>query len=134
MVMASLIDSAERIYMKFRSLASSILLMAAFLLAGCDSLGLPDVTRHDEVPADVKAAPRLVESPPADVDSEAWPRLGDVPFKPHDFSPQPVYGHYMNELEYDRAVAADAKEKAGEEAPASDMSAPLAAPQLPKEQ
>jgi hypothetical protein len=97
--------------MKFFSPASPILLASCILLSGCGSLGLPDFTRHDEVPLEAKAGPRLVETPPPLTGNEAWPRLGDVPFKPETFSPKPVYDHYMNELEYDRAVGADAKGK-----------------------
>ena len=125
--------------MKFLLFASSILFTSSLFLVGCDSLGLPDVTRHDEVPAQVKAQPRLVESPPPEMENAPWPRLGDVPFMPHDFSPKPVYGHYMNELEYDRAVAEDARDKLEQEnahtpdASSGVQTAPLAPPHMPAE-
>jgi hypothetical protein len=110
-------------------------------------LGLPNFLRHDEVPAEAKAAPRIVETPPPLTGDEAWPRLGDVPFKPETFSPKPVYDHYMNELEYQRAIGRDAQQKlesyAPERAvldneipgasPLTPVPLPLTAPQLPKE-
>ncbi|MDR3425165.1 MAG: hypothetical protein P4M13_08895 [Alphaproteobacteria bacterium] len=99
-------------------------MLCLFLVTGCDTLGLPDLTRHDEVPSAVKAEPRLVETPPPVTEESPWPRLGDVPFKPKDFSPTPVYNHYMSQLEYDRAEAAAAKKKALADDPEVDSVAP----------
>jgi hypothetical protein len=111
--------------MKINLIASSILLTTCILLAGCGSLGLPDLSRVDNVPPEVKAEPRLVETAPPLTGNETWPRLGDVPFKPEDFSPKPVYDHYMNELEYDRAVGDDAKDKLEQQSPVPDAAAPV---------
>jgi len=122
--------------MKIFPFASSIVFILCFLLAACDSIHVPDVTGHDEVPPAVKAEPRLVEQPPPLTGNEPWPRLGDVPFKPKDFSTQPVYNHYMNELEYDRGEADAAKQKVRDESSASGTTSPgpfLVPPQLPKE-
>ena len=99
--------------MKFLASASSILFLSCFfLLTGCDSLRLPQIFEHDEVPVEIKAAPRLVETPPPSTGDEEWPRLGDVPAKPKDFSAKPVYERHMNELESDRADAERIKKEA----------------------
>jgi hypothetical protein len=116
--------------MKFTSLASSILLASCVLLAGCGTFGLPDFTKQDEVPPAIKAQPRLVESAPPLTGTETWPRLGDVPFRPETFSPKPVYDHYLNELEYDRAIGDDAKDKLEQQSPVPDGAVP---PQPTKE-
>ena len=104
--------------MKFAPFALSIALVcAALFLSGCEMGVIPDITRYDYVPPEVKAQPRLVETPPPLSPDQAWPRLGDVPFKPKDFSPKPVYLHYMDELDFERVEAQDAKKKAEEAAP-----------------
>ncbi len=69
-------------------------------------------------------------APPVDNDA-TWPLLADVPFKPSDFSPKPVYDHYMNELEYHRAEGETAKEKAEANDPSVPDDAALAS--TPKE-
>jgi hypothetical protein len=127
--------------MKFSASALSIALMFSFfLLAGCETLHLPNLTHHDEVPPEVKAQPMLIATPPPQGDPAGWPRLGDVPFKPKDFSPQPVYDHYMDELEFHRDEAEDAKQKAQEDDPVPEIGAtqnerlfPPHLPQHPKE-
>ena len=121
-------DSAAKAYMKFPVFTPFILVMLSVLaLAGCDSLGLRDPFLADQVPPEVKAEPRLVATPSAPVSTQTWPRLGDVPFKPKDFSPQPVYEHYMNELEYNRAES----EAARKQVEAASPLPPDAAPQNP---
>ena len=114
--------------------------MSFFLLAGCDSLGLPNLLRHDEVPPEIKAAPRLVEVPSPSAEDQAWPRLGDVPFKPKDFSPKPVYDQDMDELEFHRDEAEAAKRKAlaedptlGDAAPQNNQTSTPLPPRFPKE-
>jgi len=104
--------------------AVSIVCLSCVLLMGCDSLGLPNLTHHDEVPAEAKAVPRLVEVPPATTQDMAWPRLGDVPFKPKDFSTKPVYEHYIDELEFHRAEAEEAKKQAEEHTPVPEQESP----------
>jgi hypothetical protein len=122
-----------RTYMKFLFPASPILLAAALFLAGCDSINLPDLSRHDEVPDAVKAQPSLLETLPPPSDTAAWPLVGEVPKRPEDFSPKPIYNHYMNEMEYDRAVADDAKKQIEDEPGApSNGSAEPDAPLQPK--
>lgn len=128
------------IYMKTHRFASLILFGACFFLAGCGQFGLPDLTRHDEIPPKVKAQPRLVEVPPLPTDA-TYPRLGDVPFKPNNFSPKPIYNHYMNEMEFDRDSARREKDDVEQEAPAIAVPAAqevgatsvpmLSAPKLP---
>jgi hypothetical protein len=88
-------------------------------LTSCDSLGIRDIFARDQVPPDVKAAPLQVASPaPIPEDApKVWPRLGDVPFKPKDFSPPPVYNQNMDELEFQRAEAGADKMRVEDEAP-----------------
>jgi hypothetical protein len=123
-------DSALKTYMKFSILAPPIGFFCCFLLlAGCESLGLPDITRHDEVPLEAKAEPRLVTVPLPAAADQPPPPLGGVPGKPKDFSPKPVYDHYMNELEFDRAEA-ETRKKTLE---GNDTTMTLQPPQFPKE-
>jgi hypothetical protein len=122
MVMIRPRDSTAETYMKFLIFTPPIVFVScALILAGCDSLGLRDPLRSDQVPDAVKAEPRLVATPPdapsAMSSPAVWPRLGDVPFKPKDFSPKPAYTHYMDELEYHRAEAEAAKKKVEDESP-----------------
>ena len=127
-------DSTAEAYMKFPVFTLSILaLSCALILAGCDSLELRNPFLPDQVPPEAKAEPRLVETPsPSDNQPQTWPRLGDVPFKPKDFSPKPAYDHYMDELEYDRAESEAAKKRVGDESPTLPDAAPLdTAPQTP---
>ena len=78
---------------------------------------------HDEVPDEIKAQPRLVETPPPLTDGKAWPRLGDVPFKPKDFSSKAVYDRDMSELEHHRFEAETAKREMLKNDPALDNAA-----------
>jgi hypothetical protein len=87
--------------MKFLTSAPSILL-ALLLLTGCDSLNIPNPLRHDQVPDPIKEQPLIVEKAPPVPAKTPWPLLGEVPTRPKDFSPKPVYDHYMDELEYER--------------------------------
>ncbi len=130
--------------MKFCRAASSILcLLCLFALGGCDMLGIPSLATHGTVPDDVKAQPRLIQTPdPTMADPSGWPRVGDVPFMPKDFSPPAAYNHYMNEMEFERDEAGAAKQQAADEdavvnsdstlTPDAPHSA-LVPPQLPKE-
>ena len=131
--------------MKFAASASSIssiapivLIAVFFLLAACEDITVPHPFALDQVPPDVKAEPRLVTVPPALEDNTPWPLVGNVPFKPNDFSPKPAYNHYMNELEFDRAEAGATKEQAIENNPAApdavqqNAGPVLAPPQLPQ--
>jgi hypothetical protein len=130
--------------MKFCHAASSILiLLCLFTSVGCDTLGIPSLSTYGTVPDDVKAQPRLVQTPdPVMHDASGWPRVGDVPFAPKDFSPPAAYNHYMSEMEFERDEAGDAKKQAADEDATigadliSTGDAPrnlLVPPQLPKE-
>jgi hypothetical protein len=111
--------------MKFTASASSIVFMMCIFLAGCDSIHIPQLLQHDEVPPEIRDQPRLVETPaPSAEDEKDWPLLGNVPFKPDDFSPKIVNDHYMNELEFHRDEAEAAKKKALEEDPTLTNAAP----------
>jgi len=136
-------DSMRPNYMKFPCSALSILGLCA-ALAGCGTFGLPDFTKKDEVPPEVRAEPVIIDVPPQNDADRQWPHVGTVPFMPKDFSPKPVYDHYMNELEYDRDESVAAKKDlldnspvvaeplvTGSSVPAGSVpSASLAAPQF----
>ena len=95
---------------------SILVLTLSVMVSGCDSLGIPNFFSHDQVPDEAKAVPRLVETPSAgSVDMHSWPRLGDVPFKPHDFTPPDISDRYMNEMEFHRSEAEAAKATAASE-------------------
>jgi len=96
---------------------AGIMLLTVLFLSGCKSMGVRDYFADDQVPQSAKDEPRLVASPSPITGNEAWPLLGDVPSKPNDFSPKPVYDHYMDELAYDRGAAqAEKKEVESQEA------------------
>ena len=100
--------------------AITLCLVCVLFLAGCEDVKIPNLSHHDEVPTEAKEAPRLVQRAPPVAEDAPWPRLGDVPFKPKDFSTKPVYEHYMDELEFHRAEAQDEKKRVEGEAPASE--------------
>jgi len=105
--------------MKIAISASSIVsLLCIFLLTGCDGIHMPNFFGHDEVPDEVKAQPHQFDVPEPSTEEKNWPRLGDVPFKPKDFSPKPDYDKAMDELEHDRSDAEAAKEDALKKDPA----------------
>lgn len=84
--------------------------MALFLLAltscGGADIKLPKVFGDSEVPPEVLQEPRPVPVPPPPAaEPEVWPRLGDVPPRPKDFTPQPVINAAKSEMERDREAA-----------------------------
>ena len=95
----------------------SLCLFGLLLLTGCDSFDSIRLFHHDEVSPEARAAPRLVPSAPPSTDETPWPRLGDVPFKPQDFSTKPVYEQDMIDLAAERDAAAEAKKRVQGEAP-----------------
>jgi len=116
--------------MKFFCRASSIARLTALFLSACDSLGIRDILAPDQVPQMAKDEPRIVAAPPPVAPETPWPRLGDVPFKPNDFSTKPVYDHYMDELTDDR-IGAEADKKEVDQAPVFSPVNGLTPPQLP---
>ncbi|MDD3371130.1 MAG: hypothetical protein PHE27_04810 [Alphaproteobacteria bacterium] len=68
-------------------------------MSACSSVHIPRIFGDDEVPQSVKDAPRTVEPPQFLTDGDVSPRLGDVPFKPKDFSTKPAYNQSMDDLE-----------------------------------
>jgi len=92
----------------FITLLTTIALLAmSGLLAGCDDMDLstPHVfgASNSEVPPEVLAEPRLVSTPPTNIAyDKSWPRLGDVPAKPRDFSSQDDIDTAMKEMQTDR--------------------------------
>jgi len=102
-----------RTYMKMKFFASSIVVLASFfLLCGCESIYIPNFFGDDEVPDEVKEQPRFVEIPMTEEEAKTWPRLGDVPSKPKDFSPKPVYEKSMDDLALERLAAEQARQRA----------------------
>lgn len=100
-------------------IACIICLCLIAALTGCDSLDLRNPFLPDQVPPEVRAEPRLVGTPDSMPVTNTYPRLADVPFKPKDFSPPPVYTHYMDQLEYERAEGDVEKAHVEAESPAS---------------
>ena len=99
-------------------------LSSILLLTGCDTLGLPNLSHHDEVPPEAKAMPRLVEVPPPTTQDTPWPRLGDVPFKPKDFSTKPIYEYNMDEMARERGEAEADKKNVQQQAPVPEGELP----------
>jgi hypothetical protein len=66
------------------------LMVAACLgvLAACEQVKTPHVFGTTEVPPDVLNEPRTVTSPSPEEMDKTWPRLGDVPSNPHNFTSQ----------------------------------------------
>lgn len=77
----------------------------AFFVSACgaDDIKMPNVFSGSEVPREVLDAPRLVAKPTeTDLNLVPWPRLGDVPSKPNDFSPKPVLDQAVSEMHHER--------------------------------
>ncbi|MFA5040844.1 MAG: hypothetical protein WC464_04330 [Bdellovibrionales bacterium] len=109
--------------------ASSIVyFMSFFLLVGCESISsihIPNFLGEDEVPDDVKNQSRFVEVEDDREDNKEWPRLGDVPFKPKDFTPKAEYNQSMTELDNQREEAEALKRLVIENDPDTQYSVPL---------
>ncbi len=117
--------------MKNMKRASSIMIpvMSFFLLAGCESLGIPNIFGEDEVPEEVKARPSVL-APPVFAKQQTWPRLGDVPSKPKDFTQPQNYNKSMDELESQRRDAEAAKGNTFGSGNAAPRDVPLEAPRF----
>jgi len=117
--------------MKITISASSFASLACFfLLAGCDSIYIPNFFGRDEVPDDVKDRARMIEIPMDVPDGTSWPNLGDVPFKPKNLEPQSSYDESIGEMEQNRRDAQEARQRTLEQAPdLSDAATQDIAPQ-----
>ncbi len=96
------------------ALLQKILTSAGLLtLAACsDTINWPHVFSGNEVPPAVINQPRVVETPPPDaVANKPWPRLGDVPAKPNNFTAAPLIDATKDEMTNDRAAAADIRQR-----------------------
>jgi hypothetical protein len=98
--------------MKFKRKSAFIMWAAgcffSLILSACSYLGIdaPHIVGDNEVPPAMLKAPRLVATPSADdVANQSWPRLGDVPSKPNDFSSQQSINQTRAQMERDRAEA-----------------------------
>jgi hypothetical protein len=101
-----------------------------FGMAGCSSM--PHVFGDNEVPEGALNAPRVVAQPtPEAVASPIWPRTGDVPSMPNDFSSLASINQSMTQMENDRAEAGPIRQSSG--IPAAPPPAQKSnAPQLPQ--
>ena len=71
---------------------------------------MPDVFSGIEVPDDVLNEPRLVAAPTqADLANKSYPRLGDVPSKPTDFSKPDVIDRERDEMVSERKAGQEAR-------------------------
>jgi len=77
-------------------------MLACLALAGCDSINWPHIYGPDEIPQSVRDEPRAVPSPPPEPSDESYPRLGDVPSKPKDFTPAAEIDQTKQQMENDR--------------------------------
>jgi hypothetical protein len=75
---------------------------------------MPHVVGDNEVPEGAINAPRLVAQPtPEDQANQSWPRLGDVPSKPNDFSTPGAISQSVTDMENSRTVAATVRQRSG---------------------
>jgi len=118
-------------YMKIPTRASAVLLSIFCCIAGCDSVYVPSVFEADEVPPEVKAAPRFVASPPPSQKEESWPRLGDVPGRPKNLTPAADYERAVQELQQERAESEAVKKEALQNDPALRDAASQKTPAAP---
>jgi hypothetical protein len=79
--------------------------LAVLALTACDSIKWPHVYGPDEVPQEVKDAPRKVNLPPPTEADETYPRLGDVPSRPKDFASPSAIDKTKREMEGERQKA-----------------------------
>ena len=97
-------------FMKGLFIGGCILCLVACGLV--DDADIPHVFGPNEVPPEALAEPRLVPVPPApDPRHPAWPRLGDVPSKPEDFSSPAAIARTFQQMENDRAEAQAQKQE-----------------------
>jgi hypothetical protein len=87
----------------FAKIPTALFLLA---LASCSDseIKLPKVFGGSEVPQEVLDEPRVVPVP-SPQNQATWPRLGDVPTMPRDFSPQPTINAARREMQSDRSDA-----------------------------
>jgi len=88
---------------------------------------MPNIFSGSEVPQDVLNEPRLVAKPATeDLHAVPWPRLGDVPAMPKDFSPQPVLDQTVTEMHNERSENERIRnDYEGGGASSSDLTPPL---------
>ncbi|MFY9287151.1 MAG: hypothetical protein WAO98_01490 [Alphaproteobacteria bacterium] len=126
-----------KIKLKSAFIAQIAMLFVALSLTCCSSnktaatdegIQFPKIFGGSEVPDEILNAPRVVETPPPrDLSEVPWPRLGDVPSKPTDFSPQPVIDQAIAEMQYERSRALGSQSS-----PTATKNYPLLPPQLPQ--
>jgi hypothetical protein len=92
----------------------SLLMLACLVgLAACEqtnNIQWPHVFNGNEVPPDVANAPSAVTVDPPNP-NETWPRLGDVPSKPNDFSSPLVIQQTKRDMQTDRQQAETIKDE-----------------------
>jgi hypothetical protein len=118
---------------KSKSVKIASLFAAALLisLAACDDFETPHIRNASDIPPEVLAEPRIVPQA-TETDIETWPRLGDVPDKPKNFSSSRQINKTIQQLKQDRAEAWDAQSQAVSGYPATNSSSPpLTAPVFP---
>ena len=100
--------------MALKSSRLTALLAGAVLLglAGCEDFRAPRIFDETEVPPEILSAPRLVAAPSAPGSDSGWPRLGDVPSKPDDFTPHPLAEQSIQQMQDYRIEAETLKDRA----------------------
>jgi hypothetical protein len=93
-----------------------VLLCAVLMLSACSDsqsdIHLPHLTSTDEVPDTVANQPLKVQRVNTDwVEAQSWPRLGDVPEKPTNFSSEAMIEQGKQSLIRDRKQAESLKKQ-----------------------
>lgn len=96
-------------FIKILSLAACLAILGA-----CDKVNWPHVYGPDEVPQSVRDAPRPIESPPPAGPDAPFPRLGDVPSHPKNFTPPAEIDKTKQQMDEDRDEAQRLREQTGE--------------------
>ncbi len=93
----------------FARFLGAALLLALVSCAGNSGsepqLDVPHIFGGSEVPEDVRNAPRAVAEPSEESRKGNWQRLGDVPARPSDFTPQLAIDLSKREMDDDRTEA-----------------------------
>jgi len=98
--------------LKSAIIASGLGLAFMLPLTACSDSGDdgPHVFGGSEVPPEVLSEPRVVKSPTNSVDP-SYPRLGDVPAMPTNFSSRPAIQQAIQNMEEDRAEGERTKQQ-----------------------
>ncbi len=110
-----------------KNLLCAVSLLGLVFLIACSDEAMtlpkvPHVFSGNEVPPEVMNAPRVVPVPsPEHQANLPWLRLGDVPFRPKNFTPEPMIDASKLQMENERTIGEAYQQQYG---PAMAPSAP----------